>query len=218
MSFDPEFVHRYVPPSDPASENTLLVLHGTGGDEESLVPVAGRILPGAGILSPRGKISENGMPRFFRRFSEGVFDLDDLRVRTRELAGFIIKASEMYSFDRSKLIAAGYSNGANIATSVLLTFPDVIPYAVLFHPMVPFVPDVLPDLSGTLILITAGTNDPIVGPGGTEELASLFREAGARVEVFWHDRGHSLVREEIMAARSFLIESLKQLPSTKSIK
>lgn len=209
MSFDADFVHIYVPPPGPDSGYTLLILHGTGGDEESLVPLAERILPGAAVLSPRGKVLENGMPRFFRRFSEGVFDLDDLRVRTRELTEFIFKASEIYSFDRSKLIAAGYSNGANIATSILLTFSDVIPYAVLFHPMVAFVPDVLPDLSGTEILITAGTNDPIVAPDGTEKLAGLFREAGASVEIFWHDRGHSLVREEIMAARSFLLESLK---------
>ncbi|HET7290297.1 MAG TPA: alpha/beta hydrolase, partial [Thermodesulfobacteriota bacterium] len=144
MRFEPDFVHIYVPPSDPGSPSTLLLLHGTGGDEESLVPIAERILPGAGILSPRGKVLENGMPRFFRRFSEGVFDLEDLRVRTRELAEFIAKASEIYSFDRNKLIAAGYSNGANIAASVLLSFSRVIPFAVLFHPMVPFVPDVLP--------------------------------------------------------------------------
>src|SRR5512139_535299 len=110
MRFEPDFVHIYVPPSDPESVSTLLLLHGTGGNEESLVPIAERILLGAGILSPRGKVLENGMPRFFRRFSEGVFDLEDLRVRTRELAEFISKASEIYSFDRNKLIAAGYSN------------------------------------------------------------------------------------------------------------
>jgi predicted esterase len=209
MRFEPDFVHIYVPPADPESASILLLLHGTGGDEESLVPLAERILPGAAILSPRGKVLENGMPRFFRRFSEGVFDLDDLRVRTLELAEFISKASEIYSFDRNKLIAAGYSNGANIAASILLTYSGVIPVAVLFHPMVPFVPDVLPDLSGAEILITAGTNDPIVSPEGTENLAGLFREAGARVSISWHDRGHNLSREEITAAKSFLRESLK---------
>ena len=209
MRFEPDFVHIFVPPSDPESTSTLLLLHGTGGDEESLVPIAVRILPGAGILSPRGKVLENGMPRFFRRFSEGVFDLEDLRVRTRELAEFISKASEIYSFDRNKLIAAGYSNGANIAASVLLSFSGVIPFAVLFHPMVPFVPDVLPDLSGTDVLITAGTNDPIVSPEGTENLAALLKEAGASVDVFWQENGHNLTRDEINAAKSFLRKSLK---------
>jgi predicted esterase len=209
MSIDPDFIHVYIAPADPSAGNTLLLLHGTGGDEESMVPLGESILPGAGILSLRGKVLENGMPRFFRRFSEGVFDLEDLRLRTAELADFIIEASGIYSFDRSKLVAAGYSNGANIAASVLLTFSGVIPYAVLFHPMVPFVPENLPDLSGAGVLITAGTNDPIVSPEGTEDLSRLLKEAGARVDVFWQENGHSLTREEITAARSFLLESLE---------
>lgn len=207
MSIEPAFVHIYIPPADISIDNTLLLLHGTGGDEESLVPVAGRILPGAGVLSPRGKVLENGMPRFFRRLSEGVFDLEDLRLRTAELSEFIIRASEIYSLDRSKLTAVGYSNGANIAASILLTYAGVIPNAVLFHPMVPFVPESLPDLSDTNVLITAGTNDPIVSPEGTENLAGLLKEAGARVEVFWQENGHSLTRDEINAAKSFLSES-----------
>jgi predicted esterase len=211
MSEDLGFVHMYIPPSGSDSRATLLLLHGTGGDEESLVPVAERILPGAGILSPRGKVLENGMPRFFRRLAEGVFDLDDLRMRTAELAEFIIRASGIYAIDRSELVAVGYSNGANIAASVLLTFSGVIPKAVLFHPMVPFVPDRVPDQSGADILITAGTNDPIVSPEGTEDLADMLKEAGARVKLFWHDKGHSLTREEITAAKSFLRESLTRV-------
>ena len=207
MSIEPAFVHIYIPPADISIDDTLLLLHGTGGDEESLVPVAGRILPGAGILSPRGKVLENGMPRFFRRLSEGVFDLEDLRLRTGELAEFIIRASEIYSLDRGKLTAVGYSNGANIAASILLTYAGVIPNAVLFHPMVPFIPESLPDLSGTDVLITAGTNDPIVSPEGTEDLAGLLKKAGARVEVFWQGNGHNLTRDEINAAKSFLSES-----------
>ncbi len=207
MSIEPEFVHIYIPPADISIDDTLLLLHGTGGGEESLVPVAGRILPGAGILSPRGKVLENGMPRFFRRFSEGVFDLEDLRLRTAELAEFIIRASETYSLDRDKLTAVGYSNGANIAASILLTYAGVIPNAVLFHPMVPFIPESPPGLSGTDVLITAGTNDPIVSPEGTKDLAGLLKKAGARVEVFWQGNGHNLTRDEINAARSFLSES-----------
>ncbi|HSC33706.1 MAG TPA: alpha/beta hydrolase [Thermodesulfobacteriota bacterium] len=207
MSIEPEFIHIYIPPADISIDETLLLLHGTGGDEESLVPVAGRILPGAGILSPRGKVLESGMPRFFRRLSEGVFDLEDLRLRTGELAEFIIRASEIYSLDRGKLTAVGYSNGANIAASILLTYAGVIPNAVLFHPMVPFIPESLPDLSGTDVLITAGTNDPIVSPEGTEDLAELLKKAGALVEVFWQGNGHNLTRDEITAAKSFLSES-----------
>lgn len=209
MSADLGFIHVYIPASDPDNRATVLLLHGTGGDEESLVPIVEGILPGAAILSPRGKVLENGMPRFFRRFAEGVFDLEDLRLRTAELAEFIIEASGVYGFDRKNLIAAGYSNGANIAAGILLTYPGVIPRAVLFHPMVPFVPDQLPELSDTDILITAGTNDPIVSPEGTENLVNLLRESGARVEIFWHDNGHSLTREEINAAKTFLAESLK---------
>ena len=207
MSIEPVFVHRYIPPADPGVRDTLLLLHGTGGDENSLVPVAEKLLPGAGILSPRGKVLENGMPRFFRRLSEGVFDLEDLRLRTAELAGFVIEASEIYSLDRGKLTAVGYSNGANIAASILLTYAGVIPNAVLFHPMVPFVPESLPDLSDTHVLITAGTNDPVVSRDGTEDLAVLLKEAGARVEVFWQENGHNLTRVEINAAKSFLSES-----------
>lgn len=209
MSEDLGFIHTYVPPEDPENRNTVLLLHGTGGDEESLLPVAARILPGAAVLSPRGKILENGMPRFFRRFAEGVFDLEDLRFRTEELAAFIENASRAYGIDRKRLVAVGYSNGANIVASLLLTFSGIFPAAVLFHAMVPFTPDRLPDLSGADILMTAGTNDPVVDPEGTKELARLFKESGARVEIFWHDRGHSLTREELTAARSFLLEALK---------
>lgn len=209
MSGELGFIHTYVPPSDPESRDTILLLHGTGGDEESLLPVAARILPRAAVLSPRGKILENGMPRFFRRFAEGVFDLEDLRFRTEELAAFIEEASRVYGIDRKRLIAIGYSNGANIAASLLLTFPGILPAAVLFHPMVPFTPEPLPDLSGTDILITAGTNDPVVDPEGTKEFVRLFKESGARVKIFWHDSGHSLIREELTAARSFLLETLK---------
>ncbi len=206
MAEDSGFIHKYVPASNSESEEAIFIFHGTGGDEESLLSVADFIMPGAAVVSPRGKVLENGMPRFFRRFAEGVFDLEDLRYRTGELAKFIERAKAEYSLESKKLAAAGYSNGANIAASVLLTYPGIFSKAALFHPMVPFVPERLPDLSGTEVLITAGTNDPIVDPEGTRELARLLRESGARVELFWHDRGHSLIREELDAARIFLSE------------
>lgn len=207
MAEDLGFIYKYVPPEDPEKGTAIFIFHGTGGDEESLLPIAGAILPGAAVLSPRGKVLENGMPRFFRRFAEGVFDLEDLHYRTGELAKFIERAKAVYSLEGKKLAAAGYSNGANIAASLLLTYPGIFSKAALFHPMVPFVPERLPDLSGTDVLITAGTNDPIVDPEGTRELARLLRESGAHVEVFWYDRGHSLTREELDAARTFLSEA-----------
>lgn len=207
MNRDLEFIHRFVPSSGSSNTKTLLLLHGTGGDEDSLLPIADLLLPGSAVLSPRGRVTENGMPRFFRRFSEGVFDLDDLRVKTQELAGFVKDAFQAYGLDRDKLIAAGYSNGANIAASLILSFPDLIKTAVLFHPMVPFIPEQPPDLSGTGILITAGTNDPIVSSEESERLRELFEDYGAGVKLFWHDRGHTLTREELNVAKYFLSES-----------
>lgn len=204
MTEDLGFIHKYVPASDVESPEAVFIFHGTGGDEKSLLPIAGTIMPGAAVVSPRGKVLENGMPRFFRRLAEGVFDLEDLHLRTEELARFIEKARTAYGLEGKELVAAGYSNGANIAVSILLTYPGVFSKAALFHPMVPFVPERLPDLSGTEVLITAGTNDPIVVPEGTRELARLLRQSGALVDVFWHDRGHSLTSEELSAARTFL--------------
>ena len=207
MSIEPAFVHIYIPPTDISIDNTLILLHGTGGDEESLLQLAGFIAPQSGVLSPRGKILENGMPRFFRRLSEGVFDLEDLRVRTDELASFIKAASEEYGFPSDMLSAVGYSNGANMAASLMLTYPRIFRKAVLFHPMVPFVPEKLPDSSATDVLITAGTNDPIVRPEESQKLADLLGRTGARVELFWQENGHNLTRDEINAAKSFLSES-----------
>ena len=204
MTEDLGFIHKYIPAGDAESGEAVFIFHGTGGDEESLLPVAGIILPGAAVVSPRGKVLENGMPRFFRRLAEGVFDLEDLHLRTEEMAKFIEKARASYGLEGKRLVAAGYSNGANIAASILLTYPGIFSRAALFHPMVPFVPERLPDLSGTEILITAGTNDPVVAPEGTRELARLLRQSGALVDVFWHDRGHSLTSEELSAARTFL--------------
>ena len=207
MSIEPAFVHIYIPPADMSIDNTLILLHGTGGSEESLLQLAGFIAPQSGVLSPRGKVLENGMPRFFRRLSEGVFDLEDLRVRTDELASFIKAASEEYGFPSDMLSAVGYSNGANMAASLMLTYPRIFRKAVLFHPMVPFVPEKLPDSSATDVLITAGTNDPIVRPEESQKLADLLGRTGARVELFWQENGHNLTRDEINAAKSFLSES-----------
>src|SRR5213594_2930396 len=120
------FTHRYLPASNPAVKTTLLVLHGTGGDESDLIPLGGLLAPGAAILSPRGKVLENGMTRFFRRLAEGVFDVEDVKLRARELAAFIEEAAERYQFDVANVAAAGYSNGANIAAAVLLLRPGLL--------------------------------------------------------------------------------------------
>src|SRR5438270_12484205 len=142
------FVHRYIP-AQVISKSTLLMLHGTGGNEDDMLELGRMLAPGMAMLSPRGKILENGMPRFFRRLAEGVFDIEDLQRRTHELADFVEAASAIYGFDARNVIAVGFSNGANIAASMLLLRPAVLSAAVLFHPMVPFIPETLPDLSAT---------------------------------------------------------------------
>jgi predicted esterase len=200
------FRHRFVPTAEPSKAVTLLLLHGTGGDERDLLPLGETLLPSANLLSPRGNVLENGMPRFFRRLAEGVFDQDDLRRRTEELAAFLEESAAAYGYDPARVVAAGYSNGANIAASLLLRQPERLAGAVLFHPMVPFVPETLPVLRGKPLFIGAGQNDPIVPVENTEALSALFREAGAEVSLTWHRGGHSLTGTEIEAARQWLAQ------------
>ena len=201
------FVHRYIPPAadgPAAGGTTLLLLHGTGGDENDLLPLGRLLLPGAGMVSPRGKVLENGAPRFFRRLAEGVFDQEDLARRTDELADFVRAAAETYQLDCNGIVAVGFSNGANIAASLLLRHPGVLRGAVLLSPMVPFEPDTLPDLSGTAVFIGAGQTDPIVPPEKAERLAELLRRAGADVTIHWDPGGHAVSWEEVDAARRWI--------------
>lgn len=198
------FIHRFLPATTGQAVDTLLLLHGTGGDENDLLPLGRLLAPNANLLSPRGKISENGMPRFFRRLAEGVFDIPDLIARTHELAEFIQSASDTYGFDARRVTAAGFSNGANIAASLLLLRPDILQAAVLFHAMVPLVPESLPDLAGTPVFLGAGCQDPIVPPEETERLAALLRAAGADVTTYWQAGGHGLTHEEVQAAAEWL--------------
>jgi phospholipase/carboxylesterase len=179
---------------------TLLLLHGTGGNELDLLPLAGRIDDEASVLSVRGNVLENGMPRFFRRLAEGVFDEEDLIFRTKELHEFLDEAAEKYGFDRDNMIAIGYSNGANIAASLLFHYQNALKGAILHHPMVPRKGVVLPDLSGKSVFIAAGTNDPICSPMESSELQSLLEKANADVELHWENRGHQLTMEEVEAA------------------
>ncbi|CQR47166.1 Putative hydrolase MhqD [Paraliobacillus sp. PM-2] len=179
---------------------TLLLLHGTGGNELDLLPLAERIDDQASVLSVRGNISENGMPRFFKRLAEGVFDEEDLIYRTNELNQFLNDAAKDYSFDRNNMIAVGYSNGANIAASLLFHEQDALKGAILHHPMVPRRGIILPDLTGKAIFIAAGTNDPICSSEESTELQSLFRNANANVKLHWENSGHQLTHAEVASA------------------
>lgn len=182
---------------------TLLLLHGTGGDESDLIPLAERIDKEASYLSVRGEISENGMPRFFRRLEEGVFDKQDLIFRTKELNKFLDWASGEYDFDRNNVIAVGYSNGANIAASLLFHYRDALNGAILHHPMVPREDVTLPDLSNRNVFIAAGKNDPICPPEESQNLHSLLKEAGADVSLHWENGGHQLTLQEVEAAQEW---------------
>lgn len=183
-----------------ANAPVLLLLHGTGGNEHDLLSLADMISPASSVLSVRGNVSENGMPRFFRRLAEGVFDIEDLKFRTQELNEFIAEASETYGFDRANVVAVGYSNGANIAGSLLFHYDDALQGAVLLHPMVPLRGLELPDLNQVPVFIGAGTNDPICEASETEELTGLLQDAGAVVTVHWENNGHRLAADEVVAA------------------
>jgi predicted esterase len=184
----------------------LLLLHGTGGDENDLLPLGRTLLAGAGMLSPRGNVLERGAPRFFRRRAEGVFDQEDLSRRTEELATFIEAAAATYALERDGIVAVGFSNGANIAGSLLFRRPGLLRSAVLLSPMVPYEPDVLPDLSGTSVFLGAGRNDPIAPAAQVERLASLLREAGADVTVHWQQSGHTITKDELEAAQRWMAQ------------
>src|SRR4051794_2741894 len=190
---NPTFTHRYIPGVNDDSP-VLLLLHGTGGTEEDLIPLGQQLLPGAGILSLRGRVSENGMPRFFRRFAEGVFDLEDLRLQTDALAEFIDAARQEYGIADKRLIAIGYSNGANIASSLMFRYPRHLSGAVLLRAMVPFRPNPVPNLEGVAVFLGAGERDPIVPLANTAELAKIYESAGAQVTTHWYKGGHELSR------------------------
>ena len=203
---DLDFIHRFVPPNSNAKEakQTLLLLHGTGGNEDDLIPLGKELAPNASILSVRGKVLENGMPRFFRRLEEGVFDIEDLKIRTDELAEFIVKSSSAYMFDAESVIAVGYSNGANIAASLLLRRPEVLAGAILFRAMVPFIPTVMPDLSKKSIILLEGLYDPIVSKAEAESLLEIFTKTQSSVTLKWQNSGHNLTQEDIVAAKKWL--------------
>ena len=202
MSETDTFTHRFIPVGK--SSPVLLLLHGTGGNEEDLLDLGHALHPGAALLSPRGKVLENGMPRFFRRLAEGVFDEPDLIRRTHELADFVAAAEAEYQLHDRKVVAVGYSNGANIAASLLLLRPGTLSGAVLLRAMVPIVPESLPDLAGIPVFLAAGRGDPYVPPEGTNQLAAMLKKAGADLTLRWSNRGHQLDPEEIDEAKIWL--------------
>jgi phospholipase/carboxylesterase len=201
-SQDLGFVHRWMPV--PGARRTLLLLHGTGGDEDDLLPLGRRVAPDANLLSPRGKVLENGMPRFFRRHAEGVLDLDDLRKRAHELADFVGKARDAYGLRGTKVVALGYSNGANVAIGMLFERPEALDGAILARAMLPYEPAAPPQAGGKDVLVLAGARDPYSRGAVTERLAAILREGGARVEAIQQDAGHELTHADVQAAEAWM--------------
>src|ERR1700745_4049494 len=189
MRPQPDVIHEFVPGT---SSRTLLLLHGTGGNERDLIPLGRELDSKAALLSPRGKVLENGMPRFFRRLAEGVFDLEDLKTRTNELADFVAAAVRHYKLAADHTVGVGYSNGANIAASMLVLRPEIMHAAILFRAMVPLIPDKLPDLLSVRVWIGAGDQDPIIPTSETKRLAELLRKAGPDVTIRFANAGHGL--------------------------
>jgi phospholipase/carboxylesterase len=196
-----DFIHEFVPGT---SDRTLLLLHGTGGNEHDLIPLGRELDPNAALLSPRGKVLENGMPRFFRRLAEGVFDIEDLKQRTNELADFIAAAAQHYKLAADQVVAVGYSNGANSAASTLLLRPEILHAAILFRAMVPLVPENLPNLRSVRVWISAGDQDPIIPVSEAQRLVELLRRAGADVTIRFANATHGLTDADVKAARHWL--------------
>lgn len=203
-----DFIHRFVP-APGAGNRTLLLLHGTGGNENDMVQLGRDLVPTAALLSPRGKVLENGIPRFFRRLAEGIFDEEDVVRRAHELADFVVAAAGRYEFDPQRVTAVGYSNGANIAAALLLLRPELLAGAVLFRAMVPLSrpPPPVGMAQKVSVLLSSGDHDPIVPKENAGRLAALLREAGAEVAIRFEPAGHALAFGDIEAAKEWIAES-----------
>jgi phospholipase/carboxylesterase len=203
------FIHRFVKGSRPM---TVLALHGTGGDEDDLVPLAQMVAPGANVLSPRGRVLENGMPRFFRRLAEGVFDEEDLAAQAQALAEFVRQAARHYDFDARQVVALGFSNGANIASALMFLHPEVLAHAALLRPMIPLTRSELPDLSGKRVLLASGRRDPLIPVANAEALADMYRRAGAEVQHAWGPASHGLIQDDLRVSKAWF-ETLPLTPN-----
>ncbi|HTX64672.1 MAG TPA: alpha/beta hydrolase [Opitutaceae bacterium] len=198
------YIHRFVPGPD-ASAPPVLLLHGTGGDEDDLLPLGRELFPRSPLLAPRGDVSEHGAPRFFRRFAEGVFDLEDVRRRAAALAAFLAAAAGHYRFDPARVLAVGFSNGANMATALLQRHPAALAGGVLFRPMV-----VLDEaatagsLAGRRVLLVSGARDPIVPADHPARLAALLHAGGADVTAKVVAGGHGLTPVDLATAKRWL--------------
>lgn len=201
MSNDLAFIHRFEP-GNRLEAPPLLLLHGTGGDENDLLPLGRAVSPGSALLSPRGKVLEHGMPRFFRRLAEGVFDEDDVRRRADELANFVEAARARYGI--AAPVALGYSNGANIAAAMLLLRPDVLAGAILLRAMVLLSQPPQADLGEKPVLIVSGKLDPIIPANNSMELATLLANAGANVQHPVLPTGHQLSETDLTIAREWI--------------
>jgi len=200
---DLNYIHTFVPArSDSSRPVTLLLLHGTGGDENSLLSLGNNLWPGAALLGLRGKVLENGMPPSFRRFTEA--GIGDVKSRAEELAEFIRAASERYGFSTRRLIIVGYSNGANLAAGLILLHPHYLAGAILLRVMVPLVPEIIRDFRQLSIFIGAAKLDPLIPAGQAEELAAIFKSGGADVGISWHQGGRELGEDDVQAAKNWL--------------
>jgi phospholipase/carboxylesterase len=211
MTTDLAYIHRYEPGRDPARA-PLLLLHGTGGDETDLLPLGREIAPRAALLSPRGNVLEGDMPRFFRRYREGLFDEDDVRRRATELSHFVAEARRAYGLARP--MALGYSNGANIAAAVLLLHPKTLAGAILLRATTPLTEPPKPDLSGIPVMILSGLSDPVIARSGAETLARALASAGAQVERVELTAGHGLTQADVERAKAFYAREAAQSSPT----
>jgi predicted esterase len=216
-SIEPPFIHHFSPATQSDLGITLLLLHGTGENEEDLLPLGRELLPGAALLSPRGRVVENGVPRFFRHLAEGGFDLDDLKFQTHELNNFLQAAARSYGVAKNKVIAVGDSNGAHLAASLLLLHPHALTAAVLFRAMVPFTPDFAPHLGHTSVLLQGAMQDPIVPRENTERLAMMLTSFGADTEVHWHRGGHEWGQDDVSVAKQWLSRRVALWQNAKRI-
>jgi len=201
MTSDANAYRHYAKPAEPGAP-LVFAFHGTGGDERQLSGLVSQILPRAGIVAPRGDVSEHGAARFFRRNGEGVYDMPDLAARTQKMIGFV--RAHRAANPGAKVYGIGYSNGANILASTIFAAPGLFDRAVLMHPLIPFEPAPQPELSKVDVLITAGRRDPICPAPLTERLERWLLGQGAKVEMLWHEGGHEMREAEIVATAHFL--------------